>query len=74
VEKYYLTNKVAEIRKIRGWSQKEFVEFLSMKIQAEVEYVTYGHWERGDRSVSATVAMAVAKLLDVSIKEIARLG
>lgn len=70
MEKYYLTNKVAELRKQKGWSQKEFVDLLSLRMASAIEYVTYGHWERGIRSINATVAVEVSKLLEVSIKEV----
>lgn len=74
MDKYYLTPKVAEYRKAKGWSQKKFVELLSIRIADGIEYATYGMWERGLRSVSATIGVEVSKLLEVSIKEIMRLG
>lgn len=73
MEKFYLTNKVAEIRKSKGWSAEDFIGLLSMRLQSDIAYSTYGMWERGQRSVNATIALAVANLLDVNIKEIAEL-
>ena len=56
-------NRVRKLRKSKGWSQEEFADECGL-------HRTYiGAIERGERNVSLNNIHAIAKALDISVKE-----
>ena len=57
-------NRVRKLRKSKGWSQEEFADECGL-------HRTYiGAIERGERNVSLNNIHAIAKALDISVKEL----
>ena len=57
-------SRVRKLRKIKGWSQERFADECGL-------HRTYiGAIERGERNVSLNNIHAIAKALDISVKEL----
>ena len=57
-------SRVRKLRKLKGWSQERFADECGL-------HRTYiGAIERGERNVSLNNIHAIAKALDISVKEL----
>lgn len=57
-------NRVRKLRKSKGWSQEEFAD------QCGLHRTYIGAIERGERNVSLNNIHAIAKALDISVKDL----
>ena len=64
-------NRIAEIRKARGWSQGDVARAICARFPgAKVSLPTVGAWERGDAVPTLAYALALAAVLDVRAEDL----
>ena len=63
----YTGNKIAEIRKQKGWTQKELAEMMHVSIAA------VSKWERGLNYPDLSLMESLAKHLEISVAELLEL-
>lgn len=68
--KLYARPELQEVRKAKGYDQKEMAEMLTVLIGANISTSLYQKWEQGALGVPPERALRVAKALDSSIGEI----
>ena len=61
-----LGGRIREIRKLRGWSQEAFAA------QCEIDRSYMGGIERGERNITFTMLLQIARTLNVDAAEIVR--
>lgn len=66
----YLTSKLKDFRESNGWSRKEFAELLSVQLNEEISESTLNMWERGERTVTPNVALEIARIYKLELKEL----
>jgi putative transcriptional regulator len=63
-------NKLISLRKEKNWLQKDVVARLKDDYDIVITESYYGMMEQGARTPSLEIALAIAKLFDISAEEI----
>lgn len=64
MDTHYTVNKIAALRKKKGWTQKDIAEKLNVSIAA------VSKWERGLNYPDLSIMEPLARILDISVAEL----
>lgn len=66
----FVTTKLKDFRDSNGWSRKEFAELLSVQLNEEITESMLNMWERGERSITPNIALEIARIYKLELKEL----
>ena len=70
VSNLFVTTKLKDFRDSNGWSRKEFAELLSVQLNEEITESMLNMWERGERSITPNIALEIARIYKLELKEL----
>lgn len=66
----YATTKLKELRELRGYTQKEMADLLSMELGRNVSESLYQKWELGTQNLLPEQVLDISKYFKIDYKEL----
>lgn len=68
--KLFATDRLKKSRELKSYTQQEVVDIISLQSDENISFSTYSKIEQGIMAMSAQLALELARLLRVDVKEI----
>lgn len=67
---HFATDRLRTFREARGWTQKQFANWLSLETNQPISRETLNYWETGRRGMTADLALLICDATEIPIMDL----